>query len=75
MSGAGKCPCHGCTEETGRSPTCRHDGTCQHGHTEWQRAHIAERTARSKALGWQSEADGVLARGAIKTIKRRRHGR
>lgn len=73
MSGAGKCPCHGCTEETGRSPTCHHDGTCQRGHAEWQRAHTAERAARNKAKSRQNDADGMLAENAIKTIKRRRY--
>lgn len=71
MSGR-DCPCYGCTAETGRSPTCHHDGTCKRGHGEWQRKHVAESTARSKALGWQNNVDSLLAEGAIKTIRRRR---
>ena len=65
------CPCRGCTAETGRSPTCHHDGTCQRGHTDWQQRHNAERAARNKAKKWQDSIDGLLAEGAIRTNKKK----
>lgn len=66
------CPCRGCTEETGRSPTCHHDGTCQRGHADWQQRHNAEQAMRRKALSGQNSIDGFLAENAIKTIRKKR---
>jgi len=66
------CPCRGCTQETGRSPTCHHDGTCQRGHADWQREHNAEMAARRKAKRRQDDADGLLAQGALRTAKKKR---
>lgn len=72
MSGAGKCPCHGCTPETGRGPGC-HTEACPHGWAEWDRAHRRQRAALGEAKSWQNNIDALLAGGAIKTMKKRRH--
>lgn len=41
-------PCHGCTAETGRTPTCKFDGTCNK-YSEWHEQHVSEqREIRSK---------------------------
>ena len=66
---ARKCPCNGCTTETGRGPGC-HNDKCPRGWYERDQKHTADRTARNKARGWQDSVDGFLAENAIKTIKK-----
>ncbi len=41
-------PCHGCTSETGRTPTCKFDGTCDK-YSDWHEQHVQkQREIRSK---------------------------
>lgn len=41
-------PCHGCTAETGRTPTCKFDGTCNK-YSDWNEQHVQEqREIRTK---------------------------
>ncbi len=35
-------PCHGCTAETGRTPTCHNTGQCER-HDAWKAQHEKER--------------------------------
>lgn len=35
-------PCHGCTAETGRTPTCHNAGNCER-HDAWKAQHERER--------------------------------
>ena len=35
-------PCHGCTAETGRTPTCHNAGECER-HDKWKAQHEKER--------------------------------
>ena len=37
-------PCHGCTAETGRTPTCKFDGTCDL-YREWSAEHNRQKEA------------------------------
>lgn len=53
-----KCPCHGCTPETGRHPGC-HTEDCPHGWAEYDRQRQAEREARRRHESDERVADSV----------------
>lgn len=67
-------PCYGCTAETGRTPTCKFDGTCDK-YAKWKAKQIEEqrriRTEREKDNLYRS----YVAETSARNNKRRDHGR
>ena len=66
-----KCPCYGCTPETGRGPGC-HTEACARGWAAWERAHKEARAAVNERRSIESAADGVLCTAAARRLKERR---
>lgn len=46
-------PCHGCTAETGRTPTCHNAGNCER-HDVWKAQHEREREERRQQKAIQN---------------------
>lgn len=46
-------PCHGCTAETGRTPTCHNAGHCER-HDAWKAQHDREREERRQQKAIQN---------------------
>ena len=46
-------PCHGCTAETGRTPTCHNVGNCER-HDAWKAQHDREREERRQQKAIQN---------------------
>ena len=46
-------PCHGCTAETGRTPTCHNAGNCER-HDAWKAQHEREREERRQQKAIQN---------------------
>lgn len=49
------CVCHGCTAETGRTPTCKFDGSCDK-YAKWK----AEHERQLEAVKAKKDADNTL---------------
>ena len=57
-----KCPCIGCTKETGRSEHC-HNESCPHGWLEWRRQYTeAKEAERNRGLGEAAYKDILMRR-------------
>lgn len=62
-------PCHGCTAETGRTPTCHNAGQCER-HDAWRSQHEKEREEK-----WQRKQTSNALRGyAVDLANRLRKG-
>ena len=66
-----KCPCYGCTPETGRGPGC-HTAACPRGWAAWEKAHKEARAAEQERRAMELAADGVLCDAAVKRRRERR---
>ena len=53
-----RCPCHGCTPETGRAPGC-HGESCPHGWMEYQRQYREYHEAEVSHMRAESIADSI----------------
>ena len=66
-----KCPCYGCTAETGRGPGC-HNEDCPRGWAAWDRAHKQEHAADLERRAIETAADNARVSAAAKRLKERR---
>lgn len=67
------CPCGRCTAETGRTPTCKFDGTCDK-YSTWNEKHIEQ----NRKIRSEREKDNLyrsyIAETSARNNKRRAHG-
>lgn len=66
-------PCHGCTAETGRTPTCHAAGSCQR-HDEWKARHEQEREEQRRKREADRRLRSYKCEFAEKAKKLRAHG-
>lgn len=67
-----KCPCNGCTPETGRSPDC-HSDKCTHGWSDYQREYEAYREELLAARRDVAISDSVAIAFRRRTRKKNRN--
>lgn len=64
-----KCPCKGCTPETGRAPGC-HNDSCPHGWTEYVKAYRETKERQRRAENAETAINDI----AIRWLRRGKKG-
>lgn len=67
------CPCKHCTVETGRTPTCKFDGTCDK-YSTWNEKHIEENRKRRSAQERENMYRGYCVETTQRNRRCREHG-